>query len=156
MQVIQRAFTQRKGDSSVVEKRKIRLTGESGEIQEIRSAHNVSGKYDLYQFSFKTKLTPGTVNSSLYLEVLRLEPMSTVDIPILIKASKGQVAISIVSIVGLIVGIGLILFVNQISSLSTSNQDWLKSLGFIMAIISSYLRPYTKSIWDIVSAEVSV
>lgn len=139
LRVFQTTFTTREGDSSVVEKREIVLQGEPDEIKIIRSTYSIAGRYDLYQFHFKTASSSITKDTSLYLDIKRADiRLPNIEIPVRVYVSRLQRLVLFISIFFFILGVLLLFGADQIDSLTIAQSILLERLGILIAIISSY------------------
>lgn len=136
LDILQRSFTLKIGDSSVTG-RSIILSAEAESIKPVKDKFAIVGRYDRYQFTFKTNAQQKEKNTDIAIDIVRSDnkgPIPTIYIPIKIHTPVVTIFLRVMALVFFVFG-SILLFLSD--SLFPRNPDFARSVGILAMVISS-------------------
>jgi len=96
LQVVQRTYTGRQGNSAVLAPRRLKLDADTQMVQIVHGAHSITGKYDIYPLSFRIPANASGRYTSLFISVQRIDQNHVVEtpdvqIPIVVLSTQRQI-----------------------------------------------------------------
>lgn len=149
LQVLQRTFTHRGGDSSVLSTRRIRLQAEQEDVRLIQMEYPIAGKYDIYTFPFKVIAGAWSKYSFLLLLVVRADAtlvLPAIQLPVLIQQTRVRVWGTAFGGLVFLAALATFFFAQQVLGVlglasSAGDVDTLQKLSLMVMVLTSGSLP---------------
>jgi hypothetical protein len=135
LDVFQRSFTTKIGDSSV-SNREIIVSAETDAINLIRDRFAVVGKYDRYRFRLKTQAPQRTRETDIAIDIRRSDgkgPIPTIYLPVRITTPLTTVIYRVIAVIVFFLGATVLLFSD---TLFPGNKELAQSVAILSMILS--------------------